>query len=447
MRVLVVATNQEQRPDPVVPLGALYVAGAARAAGHDVAVHDCCFDGDTFAERLAATIAAFRPEVVGVSLRNVDNVAWPQARSYLEHYRAVMATVRAAAPGVPVLLGGSAFTLFPEPYLDALAPDAGVAGEGEHAFVALLAAAARGEALPKLVRVSAGAGDLGGEPALDLVDLDRYFKLGGAANIQTRRGCPFSCTYCTYPELEGRKTRPRPVAEVVDQMARLKDERGVDYFFLVDNVFNVPVRHAEALCDELIARRLGVRWTAFLTPRGATPALLHKMAAAGCTGVDMGTDAGHPDTLRALGKPFGPDEIRAAAAGCHDAGLKFSHSLILGGPEETWETLRATVDLVEETRPTAVLGLLGVRLYKDTPLGRQAVAEGWVGPDEIGLAPLFHISPAVRDGLEAWATALQEEKPHWYFPGLAGERDRRERYLKAVRRRGAKGPLWELMGS
>lgn len=447
MRVVVVAANQEQRPDPVVPLGALYVAGAARAAGHDVSVHDCCFDGEGFAERLAATLTEARPDVVGISLRNVDNVAWPQARSYLEHYRAVIATVRAAAPRAKVLLGGPAFTLFPEAYLDELAPDSGVAGEGESAFVDLLTTIARGETPPKLVRVPAGAGDLGTAPALDLIDVDRYFKLGGAANIQTRRGCPFSCSYCTYPDLEGKRTRPRPVAEVVDQMEALWRARGVDYFFLVDNVFNVPVRHAEALCDELIRRALPIRWTAFLTPKGATPRLLQKMARAGCSGVDMGTDAGHPITLRALAKPFGPDEIRAAAAGCHAAGLKFSHSLILGGPEETWETLQATVDLVEETRPTAVLGLLGVRLYRDTPLGRRAVAEGWVKAEEIGLAPLFQISPDVREGLEQWAADLQRERPHWYFPGLTDERDRRERYLKAVRRRGVKGPLWELMGN
>ncbi|MFZ5481605.1 MAG: B12-binding domain-containing radical SAM protein [Myxococcota bacterium] len=437
MRVMMVAANQEHRPDPVVPLGAIYVAGAARAAGHDVALADLCFEGEGFAPGLAAKIAAHRPDVVGISLRNVDDVAWPRARSYLAHYRRVVATVREAAPRAKVVLGGPAFTLFPEPYLDALAPDHGVAGEGERAFVDLLA----GRVSDRLIR--AEVGDVGGEPALDLVDADRYLRTGGAVSVQTRRGCPFRCGYCTYPELEGATPRLRSAREVVDGIER-SVASGVDSFFFVDNVFNVPPRHAAGICDEILARGLKVRWTAFVTPASLDGALVEKMVAAGCTSVDMGTDAAHPATLAALGKPFGPDQIREAGRLCRAAGLRFGHSLILGGPSETWETLAATEALIEETDPTAVVGMLGVRLYRDTPLGRLAVREGWVEAGDIGLEPLFYIAPAVRDGLADWATGVAKARSRWFFPGLVG--DRMDRYFAAVRKRGVRGPLWELLG-
>lgn len=167
------------------------------------------------------------------------------------------------------------------------------------------------------------------------------------------------------------------------------------------------------------------------------------MARAGCDSVDIGTDAAAPATLAALGKPFGAAEIRAAADGCRRAGIRYSHSLILGGPGETPETLEETFRVIEETRPTAVVAMLGVRLYRDTPLGRQALTEGWM--DEIGLEPLFYISPAVRDTLESWSARVMAEHPRWYFPGLAGAR--MERYLRAVRKRGVKGPLWALLGA
>ena len=440
MRILLVSANQEQRPDPVVPLGTLYVAGAARAAGHLVALHDCCFDGAAFAEPLLATIVRERPDVIGLSMRNVDDVAWPRAHGWLNYYRAVMGVLRNA--GVPIVLGGAGFTLFPEAWMDALDANYGIAGEGERAFVELLGVLSRGEFAPRVTRVPSGSGDISADPALDLVDLDRYFRMGGAANVQTRRGCPFTCTYCTYPELEGRRARLRDPERVVDGIARLYEQRRIDHFFLVDNVFNVPRRHASAICKALIARALPVRWTAFVSPHALPHALLRQMARAGCDSVELGTDAATPATLSALGKPFGVEAIRTAAEGCKAAGIRFSHSLILGGPGETPETLRQTLQIIEDTDPTAVVAMLGVRLYQGTPLGRRALAEGWV--QDIGLEPVFYVSPEVQDTLEAWAADVMRKHPRWYFPGLAGERT--ERFLRAIRRTGVKGPLWTLLG-
>ena len=107
------------------------------------------------------------------------------------------------------------------------------------------------------------------------------------------------------------------------------------------------------------------------------------MARSGCASVELGTDAGASATLAALGKSFTPDEIRAASAACREAGLKTCHSLILGGPGETWETLAETVRVIEECRPTAVVAMLGVRLYRDTDLARRAEAEGMLKREDI----------------------------------------------------------------
>ncbi len=188
MRVFIVSANREQRPDPVVPLGASYVAGAARAAGHDVAFHDCCFDADGDLQALAASVERARPEVIGLAMRNVDDVAWPNAHGWLAEYRAIMGILRRA--GVPVVLGGAGFSLFPGPWLDALGADYGIVGEGERAFVDVLAALARDEAVPRITRSLSRPPDPTIEPAFDLVDLERYFRLGGGANVQTRRGWP-----------------------------------------------------------------------------------------------------------------------------------------------------------------------------------------------------------------------------------------------------------------
>ncbi|MBU0550207.1 cobalamin-dependent protein [Myxococcota bacterium] len=455
MRVLIVAANQEHTPDPVVPLGAAYIAAAARQAGHVVALYDACFDGAGFAEALRAKALAFAPQVIGLSIRNVDDVAWPQAKSYLPHYLKVVEVLRAAAPSAPLVLGGSAFTLFPEAFIEALGADWGVVGEGERLFVRLLADLEADGDVSQGVYDHGASGDprllfapralrlLELRPAFDLVDLDRYLQEGGAVNLQSKRGCAFKCDFCTYPQLEGTQTRAREVEAVVDEMEALVHERGVDFFFIVDNTFNTPKAHARALCQALIRRDLGVAWTAYATPAGLDAPLCDLMARAGCRSLDLGTDAAHAETLKGLGKSFKVKHIEQAAAACHAAGIRFSHSLILGGPGETMASLEETRRVIEATQPSAVIAILGARVYRHTALARRLIAAGLLRPEEIGVEPLFYIDEAVRDELVPWAESVAARHPRWWFPGLVGAA--REALFRRLRARGVRGPLWALM--
>ena len=118
MRVLLVSANQERSPDPVAPLGLCYVATATADAGHEVAVVDLCFRPDVEAA-VAEGVNALYPDVIGVSLRNVDNCAFPDTVSYLPHYRRVVDACRAASEA-PIVLGGAAFTTMPAHYLRVL---------------------------------------------------------------------------------------------------------------------------------------------------------------------------------------------------------------------------------------------------------------------------------------------------------------------------------------
>jgi radical SAM superfamily enzyme YgiQ (UPF0313 family) len=441
MRVTIVAANQEQKPDPVVPLGAALVAAAARNASHDVRLYDACFAGARWPAELGEHLRAFEPGVVGLSLRNVDDVAWPRAFSYLDHYRAVARVIRENAPQASLVLGGSAFSLFPEEFLTELGADFGIAGEGEHAFPNLLAELQQAR-IPARITYASPLETPNSEvqPALDLLDLDQYYRRGGALNVQTRRGCPFLCSYCTYPMLEGGSSRPASVARTVDALQRLHEERGFDHFFIVDNTFNAPAAHALAVCRALQERELGLRWTAYVTPAGLTREVVHAMSKAGCTSVDLGTDAASPGTLAGLKKSFTQAEIANACMWLHEAGIRFSHSLILGGPGESPATLEETRAFVNSTRPAAVIAMLGVRVYPGTALADHAQRSGMLGDRPIGLQPLFYISEEVRDSLEEFAKQTRDQFPYWYFPGLEG--NRWQRFWQRQRAHGARGPLW-----
>lgn len=140
MRVLLVSANREHIPDPIFPLGLAYVAAAVRRANHEVAVADLCF-GRRPLDTLRRTIRAFRPDAVGLSLRNVDNAAWPRTTDYLDWHRQVITTVKHSCDA-PVILGGSGFSILPDEYLQTLGGDWGIRGEAEGDFVSLLGALA-----------------------------------------------------------------------------------------------------------------------------------------------------------------------------------------------------------------------------------------------------------------------------------------------------------------
>jgi radical SAM superfamily enzyme YgiQ (UPF0313 family) len=242
MRVLLVSANRERIPDPIFPLGLAYIASATRQAGHEVAVADLCFGLHPLAD-LRRQVNEFQPDVVGLSIRNIDNAAYPLTVEYLDQHREVAETLRAVARA-PIVLGGSGFAILPEPYLQALDGDWGVAGEGEQAFVELLAALGRGENPADIPGVAArdnrreGAAlfsapvgrpadwATGLRPARDLFDYPRYRRRGGMGNVQTKRGCVFKCNYCTYPLLEGNRFRARDAGDVVDELEALMADYG-----------------------------------------------------------------------------------------------------------------------------------------------------------------------------------------------------------------------------
>ncbi len=151
-------------------------------------------------------------------------------------------------------------------------------------------------------------------------------------NIQTKRGCPFTCVYCTYPAIEGRNLRVREAGEVVDEMKEAYFRHGIDYLFFVDDIFNFPEEHAVAVCEEMIRKDVRVDWTCFATPLGMSHEMAALMKKAGCKGIEFGSDSGAGKTLQSLGKSFTTDDIVHASECCRNVDLPFAHYIIMGGP-------------------------------------------------------------------------------------------------------------------
>lgn len=458
MRVLLVSANREHLPDPIFPLGLAYIAAAVVNAGHNTEIADLCF-GSHPLENLRKQVKRFKPDVIGLSLRNVDNAAYPLTVDYLKLHREVVNVLHEVSE-VPVVLGGSGFSILPQAYMQELDGDWGIAGEGERSFIDLLQALEKGldpTAIPGLVSPLPATSALpptpvqpqrpldwakGLRPERKLFDYARYIRRGGMGNVQTKRGCVFKCSYCTYPLLEGNRFRLRDAVDVIDEIEALQKDYGPHPIFFVDSILNFPHGHVEAICEEILRRKLKLRWSCYATPVKLNSRQAKLMAEAGCEGIELGTDAVDDDQLARLGKSFNAEVAEQANRYCMEAGLSVCQTVIFGAPGETETSVRTTCNALRKMKPTAVVAMTGVRLYPGTPLSQSLLEERQVQQKDIGLLPAFYIDPAVIDFLPGFLQQQAYEAGNWILPGLVEPiLPASQRILRGL---GISGPLWRL---
>ncbi len=456
LRVLLISANTEQLPDPVFPIGAAYVAAVAAQHGHAVDTLDLCFL-DALRPTLDEKVCASAPDVVGISLRNLDSSAYPQNTSYIEDYKRLVDAVRERT-GAPIVLGGAGFTIMPQTILEYLGAEVGVVGEGEMAFPWILQRVANGETLtstPAYTCQQVNGGvcvtpvarikslDITGVPLRQRFDIDAYYRRGGALNIQTKRGCYFECVFCSYPLIEGSKVRMRTAKAVVDEIQSTRAEFGVRHWFFVDNIFNMPIRHAKDICEEIAARALDIEWSGYLNPKFVDEELCQLLAKSGCKAIEFGTDSGAATMIANLKKEFDAGDLRRTSALCHKYHLKFCHSLIFGGPGETRQTVTETLELMDALKPTAVIAMTGIRVLPGTGMVEIALRDGQIDEDDNLLYPKFYISPDLGDELIDRIEAYARAHSNWIVPGKGIKTN--IQVLQKLRERKIKGQLWRLL--
>jgi radical SAM superfamily enzyme YgiQ (UPF0313 family) len=448
MKLLLISANRERDPYPVFPIGLACLAGPLAAVGHELTVLDLCFEPDPLLT-ISNALSEQQPEAVIISLRNLDNVTWPGTRSYLDWLREIVALCHERTL---TIIGGSGFSLMPVEILAAVNADYGVAGEGEQVLPQLLECLQSGRdpgLLPGVVVAGRSVFipplpvEIPGTPDRTLFDVGRYYREGGMANVQTKRGCPFSCIYCTYPLLEGSCMRLRPVGEIIAEIRSLVDDFGVSYLYFVDDIFNYPPEFASELCRKMKAEKLPVNWSAFINPDFISAALMDEMLAAGCDAVEFGSDSGSVAMLKNMRKSFTVADLRMASGLCKKLGMDFAHYMLFGGPGETRATVLESFALMDELEPTAVIAMTGIRVYPHTALHRIAIDEGLILESTSLLEPFFYISPQIRDCFAELITSEAMKRRNWIAPGL--EINASSAMLDAIRMFKVKGPLWKLI--
>jgi radical SAM superfamily enzyme YgiQ (UPF0313 family) len=401
MRVLLAYTNRYRFMAPP-PVGIAYLVRPLLADGHEVKVVDLMFAGDPAAE-LGNAIDDFKPDIVGFSLRNIDN----QNMEETEYFpRRDIEYVRIAKNKKAItVLGGTAFSTFPVRMFDYMGADFGIAGQGERSLPRLLKSLDLGyldESIPGLVwrdkgKVRANPPDLNGYAAShagwETIKLAGYASGLFPGAVVTKSGCPYKCAYCNVTSSFGSSFTYRDPADIVEEIKELKAS-GISGINLVDACFNVPIGYAKDVLKAIAAARLNVRiHTALVPVRGHYDDELFELyKAAGGVLISLGTETFSDKMLMSYGKPFTMDDVRACARLCDKYGVPFMIHALFGGPGESADTIKESMEVLREIHCSEFIYSIGVRLMPGTTLFEAAKKEGVVKDASELFYPRFYVS-------------------------------------------------------
>ena len=422
-RIFIISSNTTVDPYPVYPLGMAVVAGILEDCGHQVLQHDCLAQGRD-AKLLEEKIRRFSPDLLAVSLRNIDNVdslsgddGW-----YLHAARELVASLRRIS-SAPIVVGGPALTIMPEEIAAYLQVDHAIVGEAERSFPELVAALTRGDKVPQVIgRSQPVTGEDFGRPTYQADLVQFYQRQSGMLNFQTKRGCPYRCSYCSYPHLEGGQFRVRDPREVVADLQRLKTDHDIKHLFFTDSVFNDPRGDYLHLVEELIRVDLQLQWSAFFRPQGIGRAELALMKRAGLYALELGTDAASDATLQGICKGLTFAEVLAVNQACIAERLPAAHFVMFGGPGENDDTLTEGLANMKALGESVVFGFSGIRILPDAPLYQRALDDGVITASTSLLKPVYYFSPQIDHKImEERITAAFATQRNRIFPPSEGQ--------------------------
>lgn len=439
--IVLISCNIVEEPYPVYPLGMSMVAEALRSKGHKVLELDLLFEDKSF-EKIIAKTKNFFPDIIGLSIRNIDDTDSTTQVSFIDTYKEIVEKIKQNFK-TPLVLGGAGFSLFPEVLIEELEADYGIVGEGEKAFCELADKIyarqfpstkifSSSEAMTaKEIKITERAPDLAGY----------YLSEGGMLNIQTKRGCPHKCIYCSYPILEGCHYRFREPSEVVDEISFLIKKYKMDYFSITDSVFNDKQGHYLKIAEELVRRNIYVPYMAFMRPQNFSLEEVILLKRSGLSSVEWGTDASTNTTLEGMQKDFTWSEVVHSTNIFCKSGIANAHFIIFGGPRETPQTLQEGLNNIENLNSVVIFVFTGIRILPNTPIQAHAIKENIISSNDNLLKPKYYFSPETSDSLlYEKITKSFNNRIDRIYPANKGE-DK----IRAFHRLGYRGPIWDML--
>ena len=329
----------------------------------------------------------FTPDVIGISIRNIDDTGGYNIHFLLEDVKNDVVDYCKKEFSGPIVIGGPSVGISGREMLAYFDLEYAVRGDGEAVmpeFVKRIEKRQPLEGLKGLIirrdktiiqdnepyRVP----DLDTLPfpkPLRFLDLDRYRRFGSPIQIQTKRGCALSCSYCTYNKIEGKQYRLINPRRVADEIEILVKETGINHIEFTDSIFNIPLHHAKEVLMEVINKNLILKLHAMgLSPAAVDEELLDLMKGAGFNGVDIGAESACDSILESLSKDFKRSDVINTANLLKKKKIPVTWFILLGAPAETKESVLDTLNTIRSvaSKWDLVFVSTGIRVYNGSPL-------------------------------------------------------------------------------
>lgn len=412
------------------PLGLAYIASYLLENGHEVKILDAFSMGANNVERdekyfryglsdksIKRHIKDYKPEIVGIT------------SMFTLHAKGVHFTAKAvkeANPNIPVVVGGSHVSILPEWVLSDKNIDLIVKGEGEETFLDIVNRVEKGRSISRVqgtierknngIKINKSRPlikdiDSIPFPARYLLPMNIYLNdkrkskmcmRPPRANMITSRGCLFNCIFCIIHGVWGRSWRGRNPVKLVDEIEMLNKEYGVREVAFQDDNVSLDRDRMEKLCDEIIERKLDIKWS---TPNGIAiwtldKSLIKKMKKSGCYKLTFGIETGCQKTQEYIRKTqINLDKAKEIIKHCNRVGIWTHSAFIIGFPHETPEQIKQTIKYAIST---------------DLDMVTFWIAFPWPGTDmhddfrNSGLIPIM-----TKEDMMDWMANFKTEEPLW----------------------------------
>lgn len=412
MKILFIQTPSVENTasERVYPIGIAILATHLVRAGHQAALMDMNIENDPFGA-LKDKLVAEKPDVAALSLRNIDPLA-NKTSSLIPSFSVTTRMVRTLLPDVPIIVGGSGFSLFPERIMTEL-PEIryGIRGEAEEALPRLLANFEHPGEIPGLCYRDQGkvvinpasqnySFDRYRIPDRDLLPPSLYHDINNyvpTLGVETKRGCPMNCAYCVYPQLQGKRVRCRNPMDVADELEMLHVKYGAGDFHFNDPVVNLPEGHLEDICEEILRRRLQIKWTGFFRENALDAEKVKLYERSGCSCFSFSPDGLCSSALEVLQKRLTVEDIIRAAELTAQTDLMAVYHFMTNVPGENDETIVRAKKLIDRLyaihhskRSIGAVVLNNIRIMPGAPIEKIARNEGEIGSDDDLLYPVYY---------------------------------------------------------
>jgi anaerobic magnesium-protoporphyrin IX monomethyl ester cyclase len=429
MKILLIQSHLGGHESPVFPLGLYYLA---RLVGdHQVEIFDPNVSEHPDAD-LRSWLTGFRPDIVGISLRNIDSTNKRRVVFYYRYFRDTLYTVRKVLGSrCKVVGGGPGFSMFAEEIMRREPMvDYGVFLEGEKTFPELLQNLATPEKVQGVyfrqgdkVCFSGPRNPVSPEevPLPDRSErvMRPYVRAEDAIGVETKRGCPLTCAYCVYGFLNGKRYRLFSPARVVDDIEACVRRGGARELMFIDPVFNIPSSHAQDVCREIIRRGVRVSWSAWFHDSALTRPLIRLARRAGCRKMMLSPDGFDDKALERLGKTQKKRDIVAGFEILRQetGDMEVCYNFFRNPPGQTWKGVVGLMHFY--LRAKSILKnrvhfeFNTLRIEPHTRLYDMALREGAIRETDDLLYPTYYTNPHTRLAEKAFdlLVTVKERRP------------------------------------